>query len=167
MRKAYSLAVLGLSASLFIYLFYRTKNTVVNELIVLLLSPGAYAEIRSSVADVISLNDPFVFSLPGGLWVFCVAILSKGFYLKIGKFTISIVFLPVLFAIGLEIFQLFHITHGTFDPWDIVFYLLFWSMAYYGFRIHGMQQNILSPFSLKGFICLAGFLSVYLAHVSR
>ena len=74
---------------------------------------------------------------------------------------------PIVFAIGLEFCQLVHITHGTFDRWDIAFYMVFWLLAYYPFNSDREQQNILSPFTPQSFICLACFLSVYLAHVSQ
>jgi hypothetical protein len=166
MKRTYSLIALALSVCLFIYLFYRSKKTVINELISVILSPDRYAQYRSSVAAAIPLNDPILFSLPGGLWVFCMTILSKDLYMKIGKQKIRIVVVPVLFAVGLEFFQLFHLTNGTFDFWDIGFYFFFWSLAYFGFQ-SGNSQDQVSPFTLKGFICLACFFSVYLAHVSR
>ncbi len=64
---------------------------------------------------------------------------------------------PILFALGLEFCQLVHFTHGTFDSWDIAFYLVFWLLAYYAFQSGHEQKNILSPFTLQGFICLACF----------
>lgn len=167
MKRTYSLIAMALSVSLFIYLFYRSRKTVVNELIATLLSPDAYAEIRSSVAGAIPLHDLIQFSLPGGLWVFCMTILSKDFYLKIREQKIRMVAVPVLFALGLEFFQLLHLTNGTFDLWDIGFYLLFWLLAYVGFPSRDSQQEILYPFTRKGLICLGCFFSVYLAHVSQ
>jgi hypothetical protein len=166
MKRTYSLIALALSVCLFIYLFYRSKKTVINELISLILSPDRYAQYRSSVAAAIPLNDPILFSLPGGLWVFCMTILSKDLYIKIAKHKIRMVFVPVLFAVGLEFFQLLHLTNGTFDFWDVGFYVTFWLPAYFGFQSRH-SQDLLSPFTLKGFICLACFFSVYLAHVSQ
>jgi hypothetical protein len=113
------------------------------------------------------LPESIIFSLPGGLWIFCVTALSQDFYMKIGNHKMQVVLVPVLFAIGLEFCQLIHLTNGRFDFWDIVFYLLFWLLAYYSFQSQRSQQNLLSPFTLHGFICLACFLSVYLAHVSQ
>jgi hypothetical protein len=166
MKRTYNLVV-ALSVSLFIYLFYRSERTVVNELAVLVLSFDIYAAIKKSIVDAIPLNGQIIFSLPGGLWIFCATALSKDFYMKIRDHKIQVVLVPILFAIGLEFCQLIHLTNGRFDIWDIVFYLLFWLLACYSFQSHGPQQNILSPFTLHGFICLACFLSVYLAHVSQ
>jgi hypothetical protein len=167
MRRTYSVIAIALSVSLFIYLFYRTTKTVVNELIVLLLSPATYSEIRTIIADAIPLNDPVLFSLPGGLWVFGLTILSKELYLQVNRYKLQLAFLPVGFAVGLEFFQLLQVTKGTFDPVDIGFYIVFWLLAYFGFKSASSQQNILSPFNFRGFVCVACFLSVYLAHVSQ
>lgn len=167
MKRTYSIIATALFVSLFIYLFYRTENTVINELIVLLLSPKTYSELRNNIACALPLNEPVLFSLPGGLWVFCMTILSKDLYMKIRSHKIKLVLVPVLFAVGLEFFQLLHITQGTFDVWDVGFYMMFWLLAYFGYKSNGAQQDILSPFTLRGFFCLACFLAVYLAHVNQ
>ena len=167
MKRTYSLILITLSISLFVYLFYRTEKTLVNELITLFLGFDTFAEMRASITGAIPLSEPIIFSLPGGLWVFCSTILSKDLYLKIRKQKIRMVTVPILFAAGLELCQLFHFTNGTFDLWDIGFYAAFWFLAYYGFKLHNTPQHVWSPFTLKGFICLASFLSVYLAHVSQ
>jgi hypothetical protein len=167
MKRTYSVIGIALSVSLFIYLFYRSKNTVVNELIVLLLTPTTYSEIRTRITDMIPLSEPILFSLPGGLWVFCMTVLSRDLYLQIRRHKIMIVNLPLLFAIGLEFLQRLRITNGTFDLVDIGFYLLFWMLAYFGFKPRSAEPDRLSPFTFKGFICLACFLAVYLAHVSQ
>lgn len=165
MRKACSI-IGALFISLFIYVFYRSDRTLINEFVKLLFSMDRYADMKRIIVSILSLHDIIIFSLPGGLWIFCATVLAQGFYLQINKYRVQLVFIPILFALGLEIFQLVHITNGRFDPWDIVFYLMFWLPAYYGFQPKELQQNIISPFTLKGFLCLACFFSVYLAHVN-
>ncbi|HLA54433.1 MAG TPA: hypothetical protein VK618_14050 [Flavitalea sp.] len=157
----------ALLISLFIYVFYRSEETVVNEIMILILSFDRYIELKRAVTDAIPLGGPVVFSLPGGLWVFCVTTLSKNFFIKVSNFKVQIVLVPVFFAIGLEFCQLLHFTNGRFDLWDLVFYVSFWLLAAYPFRFHESEQNILSPFTIHGFTCLACFASVYLAHVIR
>ncbi len=166
MRRRYSIAV-ALLIALFIYLFYRSEKTVVNELAILLLSMDTYAAIKSGIVEMIPLNELAIFSLPGGLWVFCATALSRDFYVRVRDHKIQVVLVPVLFATGLEFCQLMHLTNGRFDFGDIAFYLLFWLLAYRAFHAPDAQQQTLSPFTLHGFICLACFLSVYLAHVSE
>lgn len=153
--------------SLFIYMFYRTERTLINEIARFILSFDTYAEMRAAITHAVPLNEPVIFSLPGGLWVFCTSILSKDFYMKILDHKIQVFIIPVMFAIGLELFQLLHLANGRFDPWDIGCYLLFWLLAYLSFKPGRPQQDILSPFTLNSFICIACFLSVYLAHVGR
>ena len=165
MKKRYSILI-ALFISLFIYLFYRSEKTVVNELIMLILPFDSYSAIKCSILKTLPLNDAIVYSLPGGLWIFCVTALSKDFYLEIRNHKMQVIFLPVLFAIALEFCQLFQLTNGRFDIWDIAFYLLFWLLATYSSKSQRSQQNIMSPFTLDSFVCIVCFLSVYLAHVS-
>ncbi|WP_224996328.1 hypothetical protein [Cesiribacter sp. SM1] len=167
MKRSYSLIALTLTISLFIYLFYRTERTVVNELVIFILSFDTYAAIRGSITNAIPLNGPAIFSLPGGLWVFCTTILSKDYYMKIRNHKMRIVVVPIVFAVGLELLQLIHFTNGMFDFWDVGFYIMFWFLGYYSFHSQRSQQNILSPFTLSSFICLTCFLAVYLAHVRQ
>ena len=165
MKRRHSI-VIALLVSLFIYVFYRSEKTVVNELIILILSLEVYSGIKSIIVNAIPLNNLIVFSLPGGLWIFCATTLSQDFYVSIRNYKIQLFLIPILFAIGLEFCQLIHLTNGRFDLWDIVFYSMFWLLAYYSYQFHHSKQNILSPFTLRGFTCLICFLSVYLAHVS-
>ncbi len=166
MKRACSIAI-ALSVSLFIYLFYRSEKTVVNELFILIFSPDTYVALKKAVVRALPMNATVVFSLPGGLWVFCATVLARDFYVKSGHHKIQIVVIPLIFAIGLEFCQLFQITNGRFDLLDIAFFLMFWFLAYYSFQSTSSQQKILTPFTLHGFICLACFFSVYLAHVSQ
>jgi hypothetical protein len=166
MKRICSVTI-ALLVSLFIYLFYRSEKTLVNELILLVVSYDTYVAIKTVIADALPLSELLIFSIPGGLWVFCVTTLSEGFYIKIADREIQAAVVPVLFAVGLELCQLVHLTNGRFDMLDIASYLLFWSLACYFFEPRESQQKALSPFTLPGFICLACFLSVYLAHVQQ
>lgn len=166
MRKVFSVAA-ALSVSLFVYLFYRSEKTVVNELIVMIFSFDTYAAVKNSITNAFPLNKHIIFSLPGGLWIFSATVLSQGFYMKAKDHELHLSVAPIFFAIGLEFCQLIHLTNGRFDVWDIASYLFFWLIAYYSFQSRGSQQNILSPLTLRGFFCLVCFLSVYLAHVNR
>ena len=165
MKRTYSLIAITLFASLCIYLFYRTEKTVVNELVLFFFSRDTFAQIRNIVAKALPLSNPIIFSLPGGLWVFCSTVLAKDIYLVIRDRHIPTVTVPLLFAVGLEICQLVHITKGTFDLWDIAFYAMFWLVAYVGFQFQP-KHSILSTFARNGFIWLASFLSVFFAHVN-
>lgn len=156
----------ALAISLFIYTFYRSDKTVINELIIAMLSFEKYAVLKGEVVGLVPLPNPIVYSLPGGLWIFCVTVLAGDFYFAIRTFRLPLSRVPIVFAIGLELCQFVRLTNGRFDGWDIASYGLFWLLALFSFRTEGLQQNIISPFTLDGFICVACFLSVYLAHVN-
>lgn len=166
MKRAYKgIAIAGaLSVCLFIYLFYRSEKTLVNELVKMLFSEDSYLAIKSSIAKALPLTELIIYSLPGGLWVFCVTVLSRNFIVKIKGYEIEVVLIPILFAIGLEFLQLIHVTKGIFDPLDIILYLVLWMIAAWPYQ-HESKQDILSPFTMRGFMCVSCFFSVYLAHV--
>jgi hypothetical protein len=166
MKKITSIAS-ALSVSLFIYLFYRSEKTVVNELMIFVFSFETYTFLKNTIIQLIPLPKAIVYSLPGGLWIFCATALSQDFYLKMKGFMLQLAFVPVVFALGLEFCQLAHLTNGRFDIRDISCYVFFWLLAYLFFPSQGSQQNIASPFTVNGFICLACFHSVYLAHVNQ
>ncbi|RAW02187.1 hypothetical protein [Pseudochryseolinea flava] len=166
MRRRYSITI-ALLVSLFVYVFYRSDKTVVNELITLLLSPASYSYMKQIVLTTVPLPKLIIYSLPGGLWIFCVTSLAQDFYITVKAYVINLYLIPILFAIGLEICQLMHLTNGSFDVWDIVSYGLFWMLAMNTRRADATQQNLLAPFTVRGFTCLACFLSVYLAHVNH
>jgi hypothetical protein len=164
-KKNYCIIVLSLLISLFIYLFYRTEKTVVNEIFISLISFDKFVEFRKAITNTLSLNEHIIYSLPEGLWVFCITLTSKYLLLKVGNREINLLFLPLIFSIGLELFQLLHLTNGRFDIWDIAFSVLFWAIANYLIIHKSTKQNILHPFTTKSFICLCSYLIVYLAHV--
>jgi hypothetical protein len=166
MRKNYSLLI-ALPLSLFIYLFYRTDKTAVNQLFIYFFSYELYVYLKHLVASNIPLAGSIVYSLPGGLWVFCASALAYRFYIKIRGYRIPIGLVPVLFAIGLELGQLLHLAHGVFDISDIIFYSLGWLLATRLFDSKPANQNIFSPLTPNGFLCLSCFFCVFLAHVSR
>lgn len=151
--------------SLFIYLFFRTEKTVINEIFVSLISFEKYVELRKNIANMLPLNECIIYSLPEGLWVFCITLTSTSLFIKLGRIELNLLFLPLIFSIGLELFQLLHLTNGRFDFWDIGFSILFWTIANYMATNKSQSQNILNPFTTKSCICILSYLIVYLAHV--
>lgn len=165
MKRNYYLIALSLLICLFIYLFYRTEKTVVNEIFIYIISLDNFIALRKSITSTLPMNELIIYSLPEGLWVFCITLTSKDFFLKIGNRKIYLLFFPLIFSIGLELFQLLHLTNGRFDFWDIAFSVLFWSIANYLITTKSTKQNIIKPFTTKSFICICSYLIVYLAHV--
>ena len=156
---------LSLLFSLFIYLFYRTEKTVINELSIQILSIHTYAAWRQAVTDLLPLSKPIIFSLPEGLWVFCITLTSKHFYIQLKNRQLPCVFFPLIFSIGLEVFQLLQWTKGRFDFLDIWVSVLFWTVARYGFADTTSRQNIVTPLTNKSLLCFSSYAIVYLAHV--
>lgn len=149
---------------LFIYLFYRTEKTVITQLFISIVSFDEFAEMRRSVANTFPLNKLIIYTLPEGLWVFCITLTSRTLFIKIGAHEISLFFAPLVASIGLELFQLLQLTQGRFDFLDVTVSIIFWAIAMYMMRPKPVRQNIL-PFTKRSCICLTSYLIVYLAHV--
>ena len=79
MKKYIPILALCLSACLFIYVFYRTEKTLVNYIATALLSKEGYKGVKEIIVSVLPLKDIIIYSLPEGLWVFCITITSSFF----------------------------------------------------------------------------------------
>ncbi|EHQ25060.1 hypothetical protein Mucpa_0879 [Mucilaginibacter paludis DSM 18603] len=153
--------------SLFIYLFYRTDRTFVNEIAIRLISFQKYKMLKARVGRLLPLNSLAIYSLPEGLWVFCITLTSKTFYVKLNKWRLNCVFIPLIFCVSLEILQLWHITNGRFDFMDIAVSLVFWIIASNILTEKDEKQNIFARPNSNSIICLASYCIVYLAHVFK
>jgi len=165
MKKHHFLIIASLLISLFVYLFYRTEKTVVNEIFISIVSFNIFFEMREHVTKVLPLNEHIIYSLPEALWVFCITLTSKFLFIRIANREFDLVYTPLAFSIGLELFQLLHLTNGRFDFWDIGLSILFWTIANYLIKNAIARQNMLIPFNARSLICLLTYLIVYLAHV--
>lgn len=167
MRKKYLFICLALLISLFIYLFYRTDRTAVNEIVVKLIPLKTYAGLKAYIVTMLPLNNVAIYSLPEGLWVFCITLTSKPYYITLINRRINLVFMPLLICIVLEVFQLFHITNGRFDFMDIGVSVIFWILGNYVSKDGDEKQDIMTRPNLKMIVCLASYGIVYLAHVFK
>jgi len=84
---------------------------------------------------------------------------------EIGHREIGCVFIPLIFSIVLEFFQLLNVTNGRFDFWDIGISISFWFLANYFILYKSVEQNILKPISIRSIVCFSSYAIVYLAHV--
>ncbi|KIA91947.1 hypothetical protein OC25_19420 [Pedobacter kyungheensis] len=166
MKKHYWYIAPALIISLFIYLFYRTDKTLVNQIFIQFSSLKTYEDLKYSITTTLPLNKYIIYSLPEGLWVFCITLTSKGFYIKFFNRQIDCVLIPPAFAIGLELFQLLHITNGRFDILDIAISLLFWFLALKITQTKARLENVFNAFNLNSAVCLLSYCIVYLAHVN-
>jgi len=167
LRKNYIFICISLLTSLFIYLFYRTNRTVVNEILIRMISFETYTTLKAHIVRVLPLNNMVIYSLPEGLWVFCITLTSKPYYIKLNKWRIDCIFIPLILCLTLEIFQLFHITNGRFDFMDIGISAIFWMLGSYVLDDKSEKQNIFTRPNSKLVICLANYSVVYLAHVFK
>lgn len=167
MRRKELLILTALLVCLFIYLFYRTERTIVNELAIRLTSPAYFATLRAQVATLLPLNDLVIYSLPEGLWIMCITLTSKMYYLRLFRWDIDCKYIPIVLCIVLELMQFFHVLNGRFDIMDILVSLFFWLLGCTFFSEKKQRQNICSKVNVQMVQCVASYSIIYLAHVQR
>jgi len=165
LKKHYWYIFFALMTSLFIYVFYRTDKTLVNQIIIQLISFKTYQSLKQTITANLPLNEYLIYSLPEGLWVFCITLTSKEFYFDLFKKRINCVFIPLLFVVSLELFQLFHITNGRFDFFDIGISLFFWFIAAKIIDTQQRLENLFHSLNYNSVFCLLSYCIIYLAHV--
>jgi hypothetical protein len=159
--------VTALLISLFIYLFYRTDRTLVNSLFNIFLGQQNYQALKAVVRHQFPLHDFVIYSLPEGLWVFCITVTSKDLYIKFDRLDVHCAVLPLLFVVGLELLQWFQITNGTFDVIDILTAILFWMLGFFIIEEEKPKQHPFKRLNNRSLIFLMSYLIVYLAHVFK
>lgn len=166
MKKYIPLLAVSLFLSLFIYVFYRTEKTLINQIFIALFHHETYTILKTRVTFLLPLPDYIIYSLPEGLWVFCITLTSSFFYLEVQKRKWSLVFVPILLAFLLEIFQLLHFTNGRFDLMDIVFSTGFWLLALFCTRTNIGKEPLFQSVNTTTICCIISYSIVYLAHVN-
>lgn len=167
MKRNSIIILISLLISLFIYLFYRTDRTLVNQLAIYLISLDSYTALKTTIARHLPLLDIIVYSLPEGLWVLCITLTSRQYYVTLMGRSMNCIYIPLIFSVGLELLQLFHITNGRFDLMDILVSFTFWlTGTYVGDKIY-KQLNISTQLNLRTAVCLVNYCIVYLAHVFK
>lgn len=157
---------LSLLFSLFVYLFYRSEQTLVNEVFQFIFSGDVYFNLKANISENLILPKFLVFSLPEGLWVLAVTLASKNIYLGKHKYLVHVAILPIIIAIALEFFQLLNITNGTFDWLDIASAICFWMLGYFLLPSPSNVQRLFLKMNINSVICLASFMVLYLSHVT-
>ena len=138
-----------------------------NEIFIYMFSLESYDLLKAHVAGALPLNNIVVYSLPEGLWVFCITLTSKPYYLGLGNRQIDCIFVPLIFSVGLEILQLIHFARGRFDFMDIAVSIIFWLLGGYVLTGKSEKQNIFIGPNPNMITCLASYCIVYLAHVVK
>lgn len=166
MKKYIPLLAICLSACLFIYVFYRTEKTLVNYIATALLSKAGYEGIKEIIISILPLRDVIIYSLPEGLWVFCITITSSFFYIKVRNKKLKLTIVPVLLSILMEVSQLIGFTNGRFDLMDILFSAGFWLLALYYTKSVSAREPVFRSFDARTIFCVGSYSIVYLAHVA-
>jgi len=152
--------------SLFIYVFYRTDKTLINQIIIQFVSSENYEKLKTTIRLSLPLNKHVIYSLPEGLWVFSITLTSKEFYLTLLNRRIHCVYIPLVYAVGLEFSQLFQVTKGRFDFFDIGISFVCWLIAARKIHTNQIPQNIFTMPNYNGAVCMLSYCIVYLAHVT-
>ncbi len=166
MKKYIPLIAVSLFFCLFIYVFYRTEKTLVNQVVITLFSQESYCGLKISITSILPLKDCLIYSLPEGLWVFCITLTSSFFYVDVQKRKWSMVFVPMLVALIMEVFQLLHFINGRFDLMDITFSAGFWLLALFWTGTNSGRESLFQSFNTKTVCCMISYAIVYLAHVT-
>ncbi len=131
-----------------------------------MISEDRYLCIRSEVTSLLPIGGCLVYSLPEGLWVFCITLTSSFFYLEVGNKRFSLLFAPILLALGMELFQLMNVTNGRFDWMDIAFAFGGWVLALLQTRTKPGVEPLFRSFNVNTAFFMASYSIVYLAHVN-
>lgn len=134
-------------------------------MLIRLISFHTYSTIKQDIMQFLPLNEIFIYSVPEGLWVFSITLTSKPYFIGWNCRRLECLFLPLIYCISLEIFQLLHLTNGRFDLMDIQISILFWLIANHFFKYEREKQNILRPLNLRSLACFTSYGVVYLSHV--
>lgn len=166
LKKYIPLLTLSLLISLFIYVFYRTEKTLVNQLFIAVFSRESYFMLKANVTSFLPLPDHLIYSLPEGLWIFCITVTSSFFHFKVRDRKWRLVWVPILVALIMEIFQLLHLANGRFDMIDILFSTGFWLFALFYTRTNAGKEPLFQSVNIKTVCCMTSYFIVYLAHVT-
>lgn len=87
------------------------------------VDPSLLNEIKSNIQGRIQLERWVIYSLPGGLWLFSFACLTRPFFSSNKQVNYHLLLLLLcLTVVALELLQSLEVTDGTFDNVDLMFY---------------------------------------------
>jgi hypothetical protein len=99
-------------------------------MIIAITSPLFFKEARQLMQDALKLPNFIIYSLPEGLWVFAVTIISENLTIRFKKIQISIIYMPLVVAYFIELIQYLSWSKGTFDWLDVMVIMSFWTLGY-------------------------------------
>lgn len=165
MNSKYCTISISLLISLLIYIFYRTPDTVINQIVLSLFNEELYWVARQYIQHTFPLPESFIYSLPEGLWILSLTLSSMPFFIAFKSVRIPLIIFPPIVAISFEVMQYLHITNGRFDVLDIVYSLLFWSLSFFWHKKSSNRINLFVSKSYATVVCATNYVIVYFAHV--
>ena len=165
MKLKYFIIALALLLSLFVYLFFRTEQTVVNHLLIQLFGGEPFYQSRLWVTSRVTLSNFQMYSLPEALWILSITLLSKRYVICLGKRQIALWYFPIILAFGFEFFQWMHWSKGSADLNDLWGALLFWVLGMMVFPEREPKISLFQSFNIHALLCTGAYAVVYLAHV--
>ncbi len=156
MKKYHLYIFFPLFVSLVLYVFFRSENIVINQII--------YNFYPKPFRFSPNFSNFLIYNFPQGLWVFSTTLVSKNLYLR--KFNLA--FLSLIFSFYIEAIQYYHLTNGTFDYWDLITAFVSFTIAYYGIPCPYKKEQLLKRFNFRtvlfSFCYLIVFLSIHNAN---
>ena len=109
-----------------IYLVFRVSTLKVFTWLDFIGIDFLHSNLRKDSVNLIPLiPDWFIYSFPDGIWIFSYVILMISIWnFKMNAQSIFWIIIIPIIAILSEIFQFFGFVSGTFDIFDLMFYLL-------------------------------------------
>ncbi len=164
LKKYKGLVLFCLAVCALIYIFYRPEGSLINIFLNLFL-PETFLAVKETIRTTFPLHEAIIYSLPGGLWVFSATLVARNLRLHVFGKSINLEWLPMVFALWLELLQYFLLIKGRFDWVDILFVLSFGFLAKFFFNKRSTQYTALNAFNQQGWAFTMIFLCVFMAHV--
>ncbi len=82
-------------------------------------------------------------TVPNALWMLAMVLIAGRSYIEIARFKIYLSYLALIYAIGLELLQLIHLTDGTYSLEDVITSIIAFIAG------TGILRLVKNPYNLK------------------
>lgn len=113
-------ALLPLTIALACYVAFRSRRTVVNEIIVSCGGMTFYTDLTSVLSNWLAPLSPYSGWLPSFLWVLALALSARGWWLRVFHVSLPLAVTPALLNAGWECVQALHWSDGAANMGDVV-----------------------------------------------
>jgi hypothetical protein len=145
-----------------IYFLYRDGSILFNQIFSTFGIDGIQEKQR--IQELLPMPSWFIYSVPGGIWVYVTSVISSKFEKTSVVMNISIFSVPTIYAAGLEFCQLFHLTDGTFDWVDLLFIL---AGDFFAKHSKQLELNLHKHTKIHNFALISAFLVLLLSDVNH